>query len=462
MKKQEFLEEAFDSFRRSLAQEFSFKAAGQGKPCGAAHISASYVCRLDGGEAKEIKGSSPLKNTIDDSLNDKFAPTEHDLKMMKEGFDRAAENDNRWIMPFQIPQAYDDKSGTPEAVEEICSIRGSLKQGKDGKIEIPDNVKVSAKARELVSEYNELDLGKFYTSGPTGTELNVNGLGVMAGPRDSVPKDSVRGFVQYVALRRQDASLIDGPNGKVIDSYRDPFTGTPRRFYGDKVPKSGKMKGQTVTAILGSQDHWERPFGVYGIKSENDVRNTVFMPAGMNSAKGEMSPSRFAYTVLAKRGVISDRAGLKQDATALGGFGARYAKAGERYDFLPRNAGRSVEQRELGETASRFIAKANQDVTVKYVPRMVKDLNNGKVTTTADAARHVYSVAKQESERNYFGGYRRFTEDRVIRPGKEANMVFGVDLNQSSGQVQKAIEARIIDMGLTPQEAVQVLVDNHS
>lgn len=462
MKNQEFFDHAFWEYRKAALEEYSFKA-GTGKPCGGSHISADYVCRLDGGGAVEIKGGSPLKGTIDDSLNDKFAPTEHDLKMMKEGFDRAVANDNKWVFPFEIPKEYNDESGTPEAVDEICNMRGALKQDqKSGKISVPDGVEISPRAKEIIDEYNQLDLGKFYTSGSSGTALNVNGLGVMAGPRDSVPKDSVRGLVQYVALRRQDASLIDGPNGKIIDSYRDPFTGTPRRFYGDKIPKSGKMKGQTVTDILGSQDHWERPFGVYGVRSENDVRNTVFMPAGMNSAKGEMSPTRFAYSTLAKNGVISDKKGLAQDASALGGFAARYAKAGEKYDYLPKNAGRSVEKEELAQNASRLMAKANADVTQKYVPRMKKDLESGKVTTPEQAAKHVYSVAKQEAERNYFGGYRRFTEDRVIKPGKETDMVFGVDLNQSSGQVQKDIAQRIKDQGLTPQEAVQTLIDNHS
>ena len=113
MKKQEFVDHAFWEFRKVALEEYSFKSGG-GKPCGSGHISATYVCRLDGGDAKEIKGSSPLKGTIDDSLNDKFAPTEHDLKMMKEGFDRAVANDNTWVMPFKIPEKYDDNSGTPE------------------------------------------------------------------------------------------------------------------------------------------------------------------------------------------------------------------------------------------------------------------------------------------------------------------------------------------------------------
>ena len=86
MKNQEFFDHAFWEYRKAALEEYSFKA-GTGKPCGGSHISADYVCRLDGGGAVEIKGGSPLKGTIDDSLNDKFAPTEHDLKMMKEGFD---------------------------------------------------------------------------------------------------------------------------------------------------------------------------------------------------------------------------------------------------------------------------------------------------------------------------------------------------------------------------------------
>lgn len=453
MKKTEFIPESYFEFRQA--------SLGRGKPCGAAHIAASYVCRIDGGDAVAIKGSSPLKESIDNSLDDKFLPTDHDLKMIKEGFDRAVANDNQWVMPFKIPSNYDDKSGTVEAVEEITNLRPALKQGTDGKITIPADVKVSAKARELVDEYNSLDLNLFYTSGGTGTQLNVNGLGVMAGPRDSVPKDSIRGFVQYVALRRQDASLIDGPNGKIIDSYRDPFTGTPRRFYGAKVPKSGKMKGKEVEGILASQDHWNKPFGVYGNKSENDVRNTVFMPSGMNSAKGEMSPTRFAYVALAKKGLIEDKAGLKQDASVMGGFGARYAKAGEKYDFRPKSQSREAERAAIRESATWMVNKANRDVTNKYVPRMRQALADGKIKTVEQASTHVYSVAKQESNRNYFGSYLRFTESRVLRPGKESRMVFGVDLDAPTGQVKAAIAKRIREMGLTPQEAVSTLIENH-
>ena len=449
MKISEFFDQSFWEYRKAALDVYSFKSAGVGKPCGGSHISASKTCRIEGGglsegeseggDAVAIKGGSPLMNKIDDSLNDKFAPTDHDLKMMKEGFDRSVKNDNQWVMPFKIPEKYDDKSGTPEAVNEVTGLRGSLKQGKDGKITIPDGVNISPKARELINEYNQLDMSKLYTPEGRGTQLNVNGLGVMAGPRDSVPKDSIRGFVQYAALRRQDAKLTNGPNGKIIESYRDPFTGTPRRFYGDKIPKSGNMKGQVVTDILGSQDHWNKPFGIYGLRSENDVRNTVYMPFGMNASKGEMSPTRFAYTTLAKRGVIADQKGLPQDSKAIGGFGARYSKAGPKYDYLPKSSGRSADGVALKQTSSWMMNKANSDVTTKYVPRMNKDLAAGKVKTYDNAAKHVYNVAKQEAERNYFGTY-----------------------NQPTSQVKSEIADRIKSQGLTPQEAVQTLVDNHS
>jgi hypothetical protein len=449
------------SFPEEVLWNFaSSKSNGRGKPCGGAFIAADYICKLDGGSAVEIDGGSPLKGKIDRSLDDKFEPTDHDLKMFKEGFERAIKNDNEWVLPFKIPAKYDDDSGTPEAVDEIASLRGSLKQDKKtGKISVPSGVKVSGKARELIDEYNELDLGIFYANSATGLALNVNGLGVMAGPRNSVPKDSIRGLVQYYALRRQDASLIEGPNGKIIDAYRDPFTGTPRSFYGVKIPKSGNNKGQEIEAILGSQDHWHRPFGIYGIKSENDVRNTMFMPSGMNSAKGEMSPTRFAYTVLAKNGVISDTKGLAQDKSVVGGFAARYAKAGSKYDFLPSKAGRDVEKTELGENATRLLNTARGDVTTKYVPRMEKDLAKGGITSQA-AAKHMYSIAKQEAEQNYFGGYRRFTDVRVIAEN-EQQFVKGVNLNKPTKNVVNNIQANIEASGITPQAAVEMMVANH-
>lgn len=445
------------SFKEEAIWSFALSGGGRGKPCGNSFINPNFVCRVDGGNAVAIKGGSPLYDQIDDSLNDKFAPTEQDLKMFAEGFERAVKNDNKWIFPFEIPEKYNDESGTPEALEEIVGLRGSLKQDKKtGKISVPAKVKLSDKARELIKEYNELDLGLLYNDGPSGLALNVNGLGVMAGPRHSVPKDSIRGMIQYYALRRQDASLIDGPNGKIIDSYRDPYTGSPRRFYGTKIPKSGKFKGQEIIAILGSQDHWDRAFGVYGLGSENDVKNTVFMPFGMNTAKGEMSPTRFAYSVLAKNGMISDKKGLPQDASVVGGFAARFAKAGEKYDFRPKAQSRDVERAALAQTATSMMSKARSDVITKYIPKIEKDLASGQVSA-ATAAKHAYSVAKQEAERNYFGGYRRFTDTRVIGPGLEP-YVKGVDLNGSTSDVVKAIENNIKSSGVDPNVFLQNLV----
>lgn len=419
---------------------------GTGKPCGGSYISADKTCR--------VGGFPPLKNDVDTSLDKKFQPTPHDLDMMEAGFKQAVANGNDWEFPFDIPAAYNNSSGAVEAVTEVAALRGSLKQDrKTGKIEVPEGVKMSAKAKALIKEYNELDLKLLYADGSTGVQLNVNGLGVMAGPRDSVPKDSIRGFVQYVALRRQDATLVDTPTGKMITTYRDPFTGTPREFYGTKVPNSGVNKGKEITAIKASQDHWTKPFGIYGIKSENDVTNTVFMPSGMNSAKGETSPTRFAYTTLAKAGRIEDTAGLRQDATAVGGFGARYAKAGSKYDYLSKGQTRTSEKAALEENATWMLAKANRDVQSKYVPRMQKALADGKIKTYDDSAKQFYGIAKQEAERNYFGGLLRFTPARVVQPN-ERQFLKGVDLNTSTKTTQAQIAAAMKASGMSPQEII--------
>jgi len=431
----------------SADQLWTFRQSAGGTPCGDSFISASKTCRVGG-------GFPPLKNDIDTSLDKNFKPTAHDLDMMQAGFDAAVANGNNWEFPFEIPKPYDNSSGAVEAVAEVAALRGSLKQDqKTGKIEVPNGVKLSPKAKELLKEYNELDLNLLYANGATGTQLNVNGLGVMAGPRDSVPKDSIRGFVQYVALRRQDATLVDTPTGKMITTYRDPFTGTPREFYGTKVPNSGKFKGQEITAIKGSQDHWNMPFGVYGMRSENDVTNTVFMPSGMNSAKGEMSPTRFAYVTLAKAGRIEDTAGLKQDSSALGGFAARYSKAGPKYDYLSQGQTRTSEKAALAQNATQMIAKSNRDVQTKYIPRMQKDLGEGKVRNYDDAAKLFYGIAKQEAERNYFGGLLRFTPDRVVQPN-ERPFLKDVDLNSPTKVTQSQIAAAMRASGMSPQEII--------
>jgi hypothetical protein len=336
--------------------------------------------------------------------------------------------------PFKIPKEYDDNSGTPEACDELVSLRDKLKTDvKTGRITIPDGVKVSDRARQLVDEWNSLDLSTVYVNSSQGNKLNVSGLGVMAGPRDSVPKDAMRGLIQYVGLRRQDADLIDTPNGKVIDSYRDPFTGKRRPFMGDT--------GKAELDVVASQDHWNRPFGIYGIKSENDVRNTVYMPISMNVAKGEASPARYVYQSLVSAGRI--QGSPSADRTALGGFAGRYDKD-SKLDFLPKGQTRDSEKAALAENSKWMLDRASRDIDEKYIPKISKALEKGKVDdkTTTDL---VYSIAKQESKRNYFGGLLRFSEGQRIFTQYEQQLLKGIDLNSDTGALKAAITQRIAE-----------------
>ena len=365
------------------------------------------------------------------SIGKGVALTSADLDGMEkawESYQRTGELE----FPFEIPKAYDNNSGTPEACDELVGLRDKLKTDKKtGRITIPDNVKVSDRARELVEEWNSLDLSKVYVNANSGNKLNVSGLGVMAGPRDSVPKDAMRGLIQYVALRRQDAELIDTPQGKVIDNYRDPFTGRRRPFEGDT--------GKAETDVIASQDHWNRPFGIYGIKSENDVRNTVYMPISMNVAKGEASPARYVYESLVAGGRI--QGGTSADKTALGGFAGRYDKDPAK-DFLPKGQTRESERAALAENAKWMFAKANQDINDKYLPKIDKALKAGKVDMKT-ATDLVYSIAKQESKRNYFGGLLRFSEGQRIFTEYEASLLKGIDLNSDTGALKAAIQERL-------------------
>jgi hypothetical protein len=261
----------------------------------------------------------------------------------------------------------------------------------------------------------------------------------MAGPRDSVPKDAVRGLVQYVGLRRQDAELIDTPKGKVIDSYRDPFTGKRRPFMGDT--------GKSELDVVASQDHWNRPFGIYGIKSENDVRNTVYMPISMNVAKGEASPARYVYQSLVSAGRI--QGSLSADKNALGGFAGRYDKNPD-LDFLPKGQTRKSEAAALSENAKWMFAKANRDIDEKYIPRINKALKGGSVSID-DATDHVYSIAKQESKRNYFGGLLRFGDGQRIFTPYEAELLKGIDLNSDTGKLKSAVKERLASQSDPPE-----------
>lgn len=372
------------------------------------------------------------RDDIDTSMVGKgVALSSSDLDAMEKtwaNFERTGELQ----FPFKIPKEYDDSSGTPEACDELVTLRDRLKQDKKtGKITIPSGVKVSDRARELVDEWNSLDLSKVYVKSNSGNKLNVSGLGVMAGPRDSVPKDALRGLIQYVALRRQDAELVDTPDGKVIDNYRDPFTGKRRPFEGDT--------GKAETDVVASQDHWNRPFGIYGIKSENDVRNTVYMPISMNVAKGEASPARYVYESLVAGGRIEG--GTSADKSALGGFAGRYDKDPAK-DFLPKGQTRESEAKALTENAKWMLNKASQDIDEKYIPKIDKALKGGPVSMST-ATDLVYSIAKQESKRNYFGGLLRFSEGQRIFTEYEANLLKGIDLNTDTAKLKAAIQERL-------------------
>jgi hypothetical protein len=345
--------------------------------------------------------------------------------------------------PFKIPQKYNDKSGTVEAVNAIVSFRDKLNQDKKtGKIDIPEGVKLSKKAQELVKEWNSLDMSTVYVNSVMGNRLNVSGLGVQAGPRNSVPKDAVRGLVQYVALRRQQAELEDGPNGKRISSYRDPVTGVRRPF----------MIGDTVVA---SQDHWMKPFGIYGIKSENDVKNTVYMPASMNSNKGESSPGRFLFQTLVNNGRLQDS--HSPDKSAVGGFGGRYDKSASK-DYLPKGITRESEKLALTEKALYMVNIANQQANSKVLPKL-QTLAQGS-PTMAQVANAVKDLAKYESKTNYFGGDLRFSQGARILTPYEQNLIKGIKLEGSTGVLEKNILTALEKTGLTPKQIVTELVNN--
>ena len=392
-----------------------------------------------------VRGNYGGGATVEGLDVDKKAPlSKTDLDLMEKNWKRYTETGEMGF-PFKMPKKYDDKSGTPEAVNEIVSLRDKLTQDKKtGKITIPEGVEISKTARNLINEWNGLDMSTVYVNSSQGNRLNVSGLGVMAGPRDSVPKDAIRGLVQYVALRRQQAELEDTPNGKRIVSYRDPFTGQRRPY----------MVGDSVVA---SQDHWQRPFGIYGIRSENDVKNTVYMPASMNSNKGEASPGRYLFQVLNQNGRLQD--GYAADAKAVGGFRARYDKDSNK-DFLPKGITRESEKLALAEKAAYMIDKANSQVNAKVVPRIEKALK-GEVTMS-QAASLVKDLAKYESKTNYFGGDLRFGNGARILTPYEQSLVQGIKLEGSTGKLQQNIQASLEASGKSPKQVLQEILQNRT
>ena len=446
------------------------KRCKKGKNCSAACIQAGMACLVEMPESAGV-ATTKVRNMLQSRVTtkgrefyrsrgivrgnvgggapvstldvDKKAPlSSTDLDLMEKAWNRYTKT-GHLSFPFQMPKKYDDKSGTPEAVDEIVSLRDKLKQDKKtGRIDIPEGTKISKKARELVNEWNSLDMSTVYVDSVMGNRLNVSGLGVQAGPRNSVPKDAVRGLVQYVGLRRQQAELEDTPEGKRIVSYRDPFTGQRRPY----------MVGNSVVA---SQDHWERPFGIYGIRSENDVRNTVYMPASMNSNKGEASPGRYMFQLLNQNGRLKD--GYAPDSAAVGGFRARYDKD-EKKDFLPRGATRASERQALAEKATWMVNKANSQINDKVVPK-IEAAVKGEVTAT-QAAALIKDLAKYESKTNYFGGDLRFANGARILTPYEQNLVKGIKLEGSTGDLQKNIQTAIEASGKSPKQILQEVLQN--
>jgi hypothetical protein len=441
------------------------KRCRKGKNCSAACIQQGMVCLVDLPESAArattkvrnmlrgrviFKPSAKLGGTrgggrIDPNMalaGEKF--TTKDLDAMQRQWDKFQKT-GEVAFPFKMPKKYDDKSGTPEAINELVSLRGQLKQDKKtGKIEIPKGVKVSEKARELVDEWNKLDLSKVYTSGVMGSALNVNGLGVQAGPRNSVPKDALRGLVQYYGLRRQGAELEPTKEGNVITSYRDPFTGQRRPFM-----KDGK--------IVASQDHWERPFGIYGIRSENDVKNTVYMPLRMNTDKGESSPARYIHRTLISNGRLQDK--QTTDKGAVGGFQKRFDKDTSK-DFLPKGITRESEKLALTESSKWMVARANETINAKYVPKIQAALKGEP--TMAQAAKLISDIVKHESKKNYHGRDILFSDGQRILTPYEQNIAKGVKRLDKAptaelvGDIRKTLEAT----GKSPKLILQEVLDN--
>ena len=432
-------------FSTKYNDQLSYAKAG-GKACGASYISAGYVCRVGGvPQIYDVLDTDPKGSPLN----------EQQLAVMEYQYEKAIKNGNNLEFPFKMPVAYDDASGAPEAITELTNMRSVLKQDKKtGTITIPKNIEVSDKARQLVDEWNGLERDsagriEVFTQYKVGTFLNVGGLGTMGGPRDSVPKDAVRGLVQYTALRRQDAKMADTPTGQRIVSYRDPFTGTPRPF----AAEDGK--------ILASQDHWSKPFSIYGIKSENDVKNTVYMPASMNSAKETKTPVRYSYDELARAKAIPG--GLaKLERNVVDGFnGKRYAADGK--DFLPKGVTRASENKQMKETSNWMVDYSRGQVTNKYMPQIRSKLEAGKLNTYEAGAKQLFSISKQRSDGNYYGWVEK-TATRKVWNATERKLFKGIGVNTVDSNYAKKkdiiakITANMRGTGKSPEGVIAMVL----
>ncbi len=271
--------------------------------------------------------------------------TKDELNTLKKQYDVSVKV-GYWVCPFDIPAEYGDNSGTLEAVEEIIARRELLCLGKKqprGKIE-EDETHLSPRANQLIREWNALDHGVYFTSAKSGNgELNIGGVG-NGGVRDQATKDAVRGLIQYVALMRQGAKTISTSTGVKITTVLCPFTGITTQFTGVK-----KIGGKLSEKPILTQDHWDRAWSVYGLDSEDDVKNTKWIRPAINSGKSESTPLRYVHCLL------------------FGGDSKkRYDGRGTQFDFLPVGVTREMEE-SIQEKFAASLDPVAQAKTLKHL-----------------------------------------------------------------------------------------------
>jgi hypothetical protein len=115
-----------------FAEEYDFKGAGTGKPCGSSHISASYECRLDAGERKELT----------DGLIAKGGSKEKIDKLSDEQISR-------------VSQLVKDKGLNPDEGERVSRGVEKLKEQSGGKKEGGANLQDPAEAKKYSQFYEQ-------------------------------------------------------------------------------------------------------------------------------------------------------------------------------------------------------------------------------------------------------------------------------------------------------------------
>jgi hypothetical protein len=363
---------------------------GTGIPCGGSHISAAKTCRVGGGALPSPGNYGP-----------------EEKKKVAERI-----SSGKFVEPFQPPKEWNDSSGVLEATQEIVGLRGQKGvKMKNGEITVDPKVKISAKAKELIDQYNKLD--PVMKEGGAG--LVNSGLNIFNGPRDDVPKDDIRGLVNYVAAMRQHATVENG----LITTYRDPLTGDTYPFVGPKLVKYGGKVTEKGVAVLASMDHWDKPFGIYGPESEGDPRNVRFLPVGSNSQKGAMSPGRFALKAKmelegkpfksSKESPVKDRWGVKPDQ-----------------DFLPKGITRETELAAFARYKPWAVAQGSKRWQY-MIDRYQKKIQKGTATPDEMIAYFAYKAGRMKQHYG-FGGDGPWDSHvgRFTAPSKKLNKSSGM------------------------------------